>query len=205
MDVVGITDYGLFIVAFLILLVLPGPGNLVFMMAIGRGGFKGGLYTLLGVIVGDQIILWLATAGVAAFLISYPTAFKTLQWLGAIYLFYLGFALLKSKADAMEMKQLSGSYWQQGLLVTLLNPKAIMFYMAFFPQFIDAENYQGTQTIAIMALTVAVITCLYGFLFWLLLRLLIEPLRQRPQLVLWLKRLAGISLMFFALQLAFNR
>lgn len=199
----GITDIGTFVIAFLILLILPGPGNLALITATARGGIKAGMVATLGVIIGDQIILWLATGGVAALLIRYPEWFQLMQWVGAGYLFYMGVILLRAPVKQPEMPVSAlpirqGSYIWHGLLVTLLNPKALIFYMAFFPQFIDPVHHQGLTTLLVMALLVAVITLVYGIVFCALAKKLAAPIRQRPRLILWLERLAGASLIFFA-------
>jgi threonine/homoserine/homoserine lactone efflux protein len=75
----GVTDYGAFVIAFLILLAIPGPGNFALITATGKGGIKGGLAATFGVILGDQVLMWLAVAGVATLLAAYPAAFHVVQ------------------------------------------------------------------------------------------------------------------------------
>ena len=79
----GIADYPAFVVAILIFLLIPGPGNLALVTSTGKGGIRGGLAAGIGIILGDQVLLWLAVAGVAAVLTAYPPAFVAVQWLGA--------------------------------------------------------------------------------------------------------------------------
>src|SRR5450756_2211086 len=93
----GIADYAAFVAAILIFLLIPGPGNLALITSTGKGGIRGGLAATLGVIVGDQVLMWLAVAGVAALLAAYPTAFYAVQWLGAAYLAWLGGKMLLAK------------------------------------------------------------------------------------------------------------
>ena len=88
--VFGIADYPAFAAAILIFLLIPGPGNLALVTSTGHGGMRGGLAAGLGIILGDQMLLWLAVAGVATVLTTYPTAFAAIQWLGAAYLAWLG-------------------------------------------------------------------------------------------------------------------
>ena len=85
----GVTDYGAFVVAFTIFLLIPGPGNLALVTSTSKGGISGGLGATMGVILGDQVLLWLAVAGVAAILMAYPAAFEAVQWIGALYLAWL--------------------------------------------------------------------------------------------------------------------
>src|SRR3982751_3943671 len=79
----GIADYGSFVVAVIVFLMIPGPGNLALITSTGKGRIAGGLAATMGVIAGDQLLMWLAVAGVAALLTAYPPAFRAVQWLGA--------------------------------------------------------------------------------------------------------------------------
>ncbi|WP_043308665.1 LysE family translocator [Pseudomonas sp. ML96] len=202
----GITDYGAFVVAFVVLLMIPGPGNLALITSTGKGGVRGGLASTFGIILGDQVLMWLAVAGVAALLAAYPTAFHAVQWLGAGYLVWLGARMLLAKPGSAPAVHISaGHYLRQTAVITLFNPKAIVFYMAFFPLFIDPARHQGLLTFAVMALTVALLTFVYGLVVTLLTRQLIERMRARPQLGKALERLAGLCLVGFGLKLALTR
>ena len=148
----GIVDYGAFVVAIIVFLLIPGPGNLALITSTGKGGIKGGLAATLGVIFGDQVLMWLAVAGVAALLGASPTAFHAVQWLGAAYLAWLGGKMLLAKPGAAPILHIKPHhYLRQALMITLLNPKAIVFYMAFFPLFVDPARHQGLTTFAFMA------------------------------------------------------
>ncbi|NIF15561.1 LysE family transporter [Pantoea sp. Cy-639] len=203
----GVTDYGAFVIAFLILLAIPGPGNFALIAATGKGGLKGGLAATCGVILGDQVLMWLAVAGVATLLAAYPAAFHVVQWAGAVYLAWLGLRMVLSKPGATprESRMGNGHYLRQAMAITLLNPKAIMFYMAFFPLFIDPLRHQGMLTFAFMAATVAGLTLLYGLIAVLLTQRLAERLRANPRLVNLLERLAGVCLVGFGIKLAAMR
>ena len=93
----GVADYGAFVVAILVFLAIPGPGNLALITSTGKGGVLAGLAATLGVIAGDQVLLWLAVAGVATLLSTYPAAFHAVQWLGAAYLAWLGWRMLRAR------------------------------------------------------------------------------------------------------------
>ena len=140
----GVTDYGAFVLAIIILLLIPGPGNLALITSTTKGGMQGGMGATFGVILGDQVLMWCAVAGVAALLNTYPAAFQAVQWLGSAYLVWIGGKmLLARKGDAPILNITPHHYLRQALMITLLNPKAIIFYMAFFPLFIDPLNHQG--------------------------------------------------------------
>jgi threonine/homoserine/homoserine lactone efflux protein len=93
----GVTDYGAFVAAVIVFLAIPGPGNLALITSTSKGGIRGGLAATLGVILGDQVLMWLAVAGVAALLPAYPAAFHAVQWMGAAYLAWLGGKMLFAK------------------------------------------------------------------------------------------------------------
>ena len=202
----GVTDYGSFVVAFTIFLLIPGPGNLALVSSTSKGGIAGGLGATMGVILGDQVLLWLAVAGVAAILTAYPTAFEAVQWLGAIYLGWLGIRMVLAKPGAAPILNIKPyHYLRQALLITVLNPKAIVFYMAFFPLFVDPVHHRGLVTFAFLAGTIAVLTFLYGLGATLLTFLMAERLRTNPKVGYWLEKIAGLCLIGFGIRLAFSR
>ena len=202
----GIADYGAFVVAIIVFLLIPGPGNLALITSTGKGGFRGGMGATLGLIVGDQVLLWAAVAGVAAIMAAYPAAFSAVQWLGAAYLTWLGFKMLFAKpGDAPLLKIRPRHYVRQALLITLLNPKAIVFYMAFFPLFVDPARHQGLQTFAVMAATIATLTFVYGLVAVLLTYFLAERIRASPKVLATLEKAAGVFLIGFGIKLALSK
>ena len=202
----GIADYGAFVIAVIVFLLIPGPGNLALITSTGKGGVRGGLAATFGVIAGDQVLMWLAAAGVAALLTAYPPAFRAVQWLGAAYLAWLGFRMLMTKAgDAPVLDIKPHHYFRQATLITLLNPKAIVFYMAFFPQFVDPSRHQGLATFGVMAATIAALTFLYGLVVTLLTHHLAERLRANPKVTSALQRVAGLFLIGFGVKLALTK
>lgn len=202
----GVTDYGSFVIAFIVLLIIPGPGNLALITSTSKGGIKGGLAATLGVIFGDQVLLWMAVAGVAAVLHSYPAAFQAVQWLGAAYLIWLGCKMLLAKPGVAPVLNIKPHhYMQQALTITLLNPKAIVFYMAFFPLFVNPVRHQGLITFGFMATTIAILTFIYGLIAVLLTHFLAERLRANPAVTRVLEKLAGLSLIGFGLKLVSSR
>ena len=199
----GITDFTAFCAAILVFLALPGPGTFALLTSTGKGGFRAGAAATLGVIVGDQVLLWLAVAGVAALLAAHPLAFKTVQYAGAAYLAWIGLRLLFSRGDASASPVCiePRHYARQAFFITLLNPKAIVFYMAFFPLFIDPATHRGLPTFAAMAATIAVLTAAYGLLLCAFANAVAAQVRAHRSATRWLARLAGLFLIAFGLRL----
>jgi threonine/homoserine/homoserine lactone efflux protein len=202
----GIADYPAFVLAVIVFLAIPGPGNLALLTSTAKGGLRGGLAATLGVMAGDQVLMWAAVAGVAAVLMTQPEFFQALQWLGAAYLSYIGYKMWTAKeGDAPVVNISVGHYFRQSLWITLLNPKAIMFYMAFFPLFIDPQAHAGVWTFVVMALTVASLTFLYGLVLCVLAQRLSARLQQRPWVGRALHKLGGGLLLAFGLKLVLSK
>jgi threonine/homoserine/homoserine lactone efflux protein len=198
----GIADYPSFVIAVIVFLMIPGPGNLALITSTGKGGLRGGFASTFGVIVGDQVLMWMAVAGVAALLTAWPPAFNAVQWLGAAYLAWLGWRMLVAKAgDKPVLNIAPHHFFKQSFVITLLNPKAIVFYMAFFPLFIDPATHRGLPTFAAMALTIAVITAAYCLTLCAFAHAVAAHVKAHRALVRWLERLAGVFLIGFGLRL----
>ena len=202
----GVADYGAFVAAIIIFLAIPGPGNLALITSTSKGGVAGGLAATFGVIAGDQVLMWAAVAGVAALLVAYPAAFHAVQWLGAAYLAWLGARMILAKPGAKPVLNIEPHhYFKQAGLITLLNPKAIVFYMAFFPLFVDPAQHQGMLTFGVMAATIAVLTFAYGLIVVLLTHHLAERMRANPVIGRVMEKIAGIFLLGFGIKLAITK
>ena len=202
----GIADYPSLVIAVIVFLLIPGPGNLALITSTSKGGRRGGFAATFGVIAGDQVLMWTAVAGVAALLTAYPPAFHAVQWLGAAYLAWLGLRMLLAKpGDAPVLNIRPSQFFRQAFFITLLNPKAIVFYMAFFPLFVDPARHQGLVTFGVMAATIAALTFLYGLVVVLLTHHLAERLRASPAVSGALQKLAGVLLIGFGVKLALSR
>ena len=150
--------------------------------------------------------MWAAVAGVAALLLAYPAAFHAVQWMGAAYLAWLGGKMLLAKPGSRPVLNIQpGHYFRQAAVITLLNPKAIVFYMAFFPLFVDPARHQGLLTFGVMAVTIAGLTFTYGLVAVLLTHFLAERMRANPLIGRVLEKVAGVFLIGFGVKLAITR
>jgi leucine efflux protein len=201
----GIADYGAFCLAVLVFLALPGPGTFALLNSTGKGGFRAGAAATFGVIAGDQVLMWLAVGGVAALLVAYPLAFHLIQYGGAAYLAWVGVRLLMARPGAALPVHIEPRrYARQAFFITLLNPKAIVFYMAFFPLFIDPQTHRGLPTFGAMALTIALITAAYCLTLCAFAGAIAARVRAHRRASAWLSRLAGLFLIGFGIRLIRN-
>ena len=199
----GIADFGAFCASILLFLALPGPGTFALLTSTAKGGLRAGAAATAGVILGDQVLLWLAVAGVAALLAGHPMMFKLVQYAGAAYLAWIGLRLLFAKPGQASPIQIAPRhYLRQAFLITLLNPKAILFYMAFFPLFIAPAEHRGLLTFGAMAFTIAVITAVYCLLLCSFANAISAQVRAHERLARGLQRLAGLFLIGFGIRLS---
>jgi threonine/homoserine/homoserine lactone efflux protein len=148
--------------------------------------------------------MWSALAGVAALLAAYPQAFQAVQWSGAVYLAWLGFKMLMAKpgsAPAINIKP--RHYLRQAMVITLLNPKAILFAAAFFPQFIQPGLPQWPQ-FAVLLATFAVIEVGW-YLIYAASGQRLSHFLQRPSVMRTFNRVTGGVFIGFAALMALPR
>jgi leucine efflux protein len=200
----GISNYGTFVISFVVLLLLPGPGNFALVSATGQGGIKGGLAAIVGVLVGDQVLMWLALAGIATVLQTNPHVFLVVKCLGGCYLGYLGCTLFASDASGVSRRKLkAGHYFRQTLMITLLNPKTVLFYMAYLPLFVDPMHKQHFLTFSALAMTVSTLTFLYGLIVVLLTYYCASYMQSKSRWVSGFAKIAGACLIAFGAKLIF--
>ena len=202
----GVADYWAFVIAVIVFLAIPGVGNLTIITSTTKGRVAGGMAATLGIIVGDQVLMWLAVAGVAAVLMANPALFGVVQYAGALYLAWLGILMMRAReGDAPVLNLQPRRFFRQAVLITLLNPKAIVFYMAFFPLFVDPATHQGLLTFGVMAATIAFLTFLYCAALTTLTHFAADRMRASPKIAVWLNRVAGTMLLGFGVKLALGK
>lgn len=202
----GISDVWQLLAATMIFLMLPGPGTFCVLTCAGQRGLRGGFAALAGLMLGDAALIFMAAVGVAALLQANPLLFHGVQYLGAAYLAWLGFKLLSAKqaGGAVVVPFLKAADFRRGFLVTLMNPKAIVFYMAFFPLFIDPVRQRGSLTFLAMAAVISCCTLFYGSLLVLVGNAAARRLAHHRRIAAYASKAAGMFLIGFGLKLTTN-
>ncbi len=202
----GITDVWQLIAATMVFLMLPGPGTFCVLTCAGQRGLRGGFTALAGLMLGDAVLIFMAAIGVAALLQANPLLFQGVQYLGAAYLAWLGYRLLTTKQEegAAVVPFSNAADFRRGFLVTLINPKAIVFYMAFFPLFIDPALQRGSLTFIAMAAVISCCTLLYGSLLVLAGNAAARRLAHNRRIGAFATKAAGIFLIGFGIKLTTN-
>ncbi|NML14695.1 leucine efflux protein LeuE [Azohydromonas caseinilytica] len=169
----GITDLTTFILGTVFIVLLPGPNSVYVMTVASRKGVAVGYRGAAGIFLGDTILMILSATGVASLLHSTPALFYALKYAGAAYLAWLGFKLLKAawqgwKGDEVragesvpsdEEKNLRP--FRTALVISLMNPKAILFFVSFFIQFVAPGYAHPALSFLILGLIVQLCSALY--------------------------------------------
>lgn len=130
-----------FIVAALVVLLIPGPGVLYIVARSATQGYQAGLASVVGLALGALVHVAAATTGLSAILLTSATAFGIVKGLGAAYLIYLGLRTLFSRRAVIDIETPTPhSCWRlllDGIVISVFNPKIAVFFLAFLPQFVD--------------------------------------------------------------------
>lgn len=148
------SQWTLFLVAAILLLVTPGPAVLYVVTRSLDQGRRAGLVSVAGIGLGTLVHVAAATLGVSALLASSAAAFGVVKWAGAAYLVWLGLQrmLKRDKEGSAISPQPQHGAWRtfwQGFMVNLLNPKTALFFLAFLPQFVNPTQPVAPQMLAL--------------------------------------------------------
>lgn len=168
----GITDLVTFIVGTILIILLPGPNSLYVMSIATRYGIKTGYIGAFGVFCGDCILILCTVLGAATLLHNFPWIFIALKIIGAVYLSYLGLRLLLAgfhtwiqKTKRIQANQGTSNSalhpFRTALTISLLNPKAILFYLSFFVQFVDPLYPYPALSFLILAMILQFLSMVY--------------------------------------------
>jgi len=158
------TSLHLFIVATLLLLIVPGP-NMAFVSSHAVAhGWRAGLAAALGITLADVLMTIMVSASLGALVMSWTPAFDVLRWAGAAYLLWLAWQAVKTPpADtgAQATQASLRKIFVRATLNSLLNPKALLFFMVFLPQFVNAERGSVTLQLVFLGSLLALIALLF--------------------------------------------
>lgn len=141
----GITDFTTYLLGTIAIILLPGPNSLFVLSVAARRGVRAGYAAAFGVFAGDTVLMVCAALGAASLLKAVPTLFVAIKLVGAAYLAWVGVQLLRGALQRWrgEVAPINESTldlsqpFRKALVISLLNPKAILFFVSFFIQFVD--------------------------------------------------------------------
>jgi leucine efflux protein len=202
----NIQNYASFVTAILIFQIIPGPGMFAILNATALNGIRAGMRAVLGTLTGDFIYMSAAVFGLATLLNSYPDVLAGAQWIGVLYLCWLGWKLLRTPIGSNPANTISRQgcwmYFRQALAVSLTNPKVIMFFMAFFPLFLSKKSTPTTLVSMMAHVTTISFLCQTGLV--LAGNAVSKRLSRWKYARLVATRLSGVALIGFSAKLAIN-
>lgn len=152
-----------FIIATCLITIVPGPSILLLLVVSIRQGTIAGLKFTLGVLAADSMLLTISLLGLGAVLQSSVMAFNIIKWAGVVYLIYLGIKQLRAPVQiTIKADQKVLHPFTQGFAITALNPKAIGFLVAFFPQFIDHRGDVMAQLLVLVPLFMGLVFLIFA-------------------------------------------
>ena len=202
----GTTDLALFVVSGLLLNITPGPDTLYILGRTASHGWRGGTVAALGIGAGLFVHTFAAIVGLSALLAASATAFTILKWIGATYLVYVGVSLLRARpaihqpAPTLRVAGLRNVFLQ-GFLTNVLNPKVVLFFLAFLPQFVDPGASNKALAFLFLGLVFNFNGTLWNlFVAWSAARV-VNRLNVSGRLVLALSRTIGALFVYLGIRL----
>lgn len=198
----------LFIGASLVVIIAPGQ-DMILVMSRGIGqGARAGLVTGAGVSLGLLGHTILAALGLGALLAASEMAYLVLKYVGAAYLFYLGMRLLLSGEKSLATSKKSGAslprLFVEGALSNLSNPKIVLFYFAFLPQFVPTSADNPSLLLFILGVIFALLTFIIKVPVGFFAGALSNWFKLHPKALAWVFRSSGMMLVGLGLRLAFE-
>lgn len=161
---IALTTLSIFAAAVMLLLLSPGP-NMAFVMAHGiTYGPRGGVATALGIAVADLILTVLTATGITALVMAWAPAFDLIRYAGAAYLLWMAVKALRQPLalkEAVVTQASLRSVFVRAMLNSLLNPKALLFFMVFLPQFVDPGKGGVARQLLVLGLVLTVIATVF--------------------------------------------
>ncbi len=213
MSFYGVTDLWTYVIGAFGIILLPGPNSLFVLSVATARGVKAGYQGALGVFLGDSILLACVGLGAAGLLRSNPTVFLVVKYLGAAYLAWVGINLVWSSIQKWRSAELPQAAvaetpahlahpFQRALVISLLNPKAILFLLSFFVQFIDPTYETPAVPFLILSAIVMTFSALYLSALIFAGARLAQAFRARRRLSASLSSSVGALFMWFGAKLA---
>lgn len=199
-------SYVVFVLAVLVICITPGP-DMIYILTYGISqGTRAGLLSAVGMAVGMACHTLAVALGVAALIGSSHLAYEVLRYAGAAYLLYMAWQALRESSaaslgdDHQTVPLLT--VFRNATITNLLNPKIVLFYLAFLPQFVTASAGRPGLQLLVLGLTFTVLGLVVDALIALLSGRIGARLRRRPHSGSWLNRLAGVVFLGLAVKLA---
>ena len=168
----GITDLTTYIIGTIFIILLPGPNSLYVLSVAAKRGVRAGYQGAAAVVVGDAVLMVAAAAGIGSLLAAYPQVFTLIKYAGGAYLVWVGIQLIRAailrwkngtivaKIDT-SIPQDTSHPFKRALAISLVNPKAILFFVSFFIQFVDPAYAHPALSFIVLGMILQIISIIY--------------------------------------------
>ena len=208
----GISDFWTFLFGTIFIVLLPGPNSLYVLSVAAQRGVRAAYRGACGIFLGDLILMILSAGGMASLLKSSPNLFYAVKYIGAAYLGWIGLQMLLNCLRSLQRKHStvttapvsvqSGEPFTKALVISLMNPKAILFFISFFIQFVDPEFSAPLLSYGFLALICQLTSFIYLTAIILVGYRLAEVFRQRKRLSAGMSGGVGALFIGFGVKLA---
>ena len=212
-SMLGIHDLWLFIVSAVLVNISPGPDSAYIVGRSLQLGWRAGMMAALGISCGCLVHVFGTAIGLSALLMASSLAFTVIKWVGAAYLCYIGLTMLLSRQKSPDgpaeasttaprpMLSLRQVFWQ-GVLTDVLNPKVALFFLAFLPQFVNADSSHKTMAFLLLGLMFISTGTLWCFTIAALAARAASRLRQSGGALVWINRALGGVFVYLGVRIA---
>lgn len=216
----GITDFWTFLIGTIFIVILPGPNSLYVLSIAAQRGVRAGYRGACGIFLGDLVLMVLSAGGVASLLKASPALFYLVKYIGAAYLGWIGLQMLRSCWRSLRARETAeptaatrageskpfgepfGGPFGKALVISLMNPKAILFFISFFIQFVDPQFGSPLLSFGLLGLVCEVTSFIYLTAIIFVGARLAEAFRQRRRLSAGMSGGVGAMFLGFGAKLA---
>jgi RhtB (resistance to homoserine/threonine) family protein len=207
----GVENFLSFIITALIFIMTPGIDTIFILnKSIGQGR-RAGIYSTLGINTGVLVHTIFAALGLSLIVAKSAFAFMVLKYLGAAYLIYLGITKIISKTNivhtavAEQTLHTNKQNFISGLITNVLNPKVALFFLAFFPQFINPKLINTPAPFIILGLTYALLGVLWFLVVALFSAAFARKFTDNPKMSKWMNTASGVVFIMMGIKIAFSK
>jgi len=203
----GIINFTTFIVTSFLFIISPGIDTIFILNKSIAQGKKWGIYSTLGITTGVLVHTTFAAFGLSLILAQSAMAFNVVKYLGAIYLIYLGITKLFTREDIVKQKSQGQTTsvkktYLSAVLTNVLNPKVAIFFLAFFPQFIQTAYLHNALPFIILGCTYALMGLVWFFSLTLFAGSFSHKLQSTPAIGIWLNKFSGLVFILMGAKVA---
>jgi len=200
--------YLLFLGASVLLVIAPGPDMASFLTRTIAQGNRAGIVAALGINTGAYVHVVAAVLGLSTILATSSIAFTVVKWVGACYLVWIGVQALRAKSRPIKLEDgktkpldARAIFWQ-GFLSDVLNPKVAIFFLAFLPQFVDADSPNTTLQLLLLGVSCNVTAICINLVLIHFASAASARLRGSPKIAVWLNKAMGAVFISMGIRLA---